>query len=119
LRDVGERITAFSSEERYRGPIRRRSFCHSPRRPHKAENAFAAHRNSSSAFAAPFLKQEQDVYLTPASASAFYPEDGVDGDALVKHAQSAMHQAKRGGGNAFQFYTQELKYRRNRTHQAG
>lgn len=62
-------------------------------------------------FGAPFQWRGQDVYVTASIGISVYPVDGIDGDSLIKNAESAMHQAKNDGGNAFQFYTQELNTR--------
>ncbi len=77
----------------------------------KAEHAFAVAQKLISAFAAPFLLKKQDVYLTPSIGISIFPVDGVDSESLVKNAQSAVYQVKKGGGNAFQFYTQALNTR--------
>jgi diguanylate cyclase (GGDEF)-like protein/PAS domain S-box-containing protein len=77
----------------------------------KAEHAFAVAQKLISAFAAPFLCEKQDVYLTPSIGIGIFPIDGVDSESLVKNARSALHLVKKGGGNAFQFYTQTLNTR--------
>jgi diguanylate cyclase (GGDEF)-like protein/PAS domain S-box-containing protein len=111
LRDVGERVTAFLRKSDTVARFDGDHFAILLEGLNKSEHAFAAAQKLISAFAAPFLKQEQDVYLTPSIGISIFPEDGIDVGALMKNAQSAMHQAKRGGGNAFQFYTQELNTR--------
>ena len=77
----------------------------------KAEHAFAVAQKLISVFAAPFSWNERNVYLTPSIGISTFPVDGIDGENLVKNAQSAMHQVKKSGGNAFQFYTQRLNTR--------
>jgi diguanylate cyclase (GGDEF)-like protein/PAS domain S-box-containing protein len=111
LRDVGERITGFLRKSDTVARFDGDHFAILLEGLNKSEHAFAAAQKLISAFTAPFLKQEQDVYLTPSIGISIFPEDGIDGGTLLKNAQSAMHQAKRGGGNAFQFYTQELNTR--------
>ncbi len=111
LRDTGERITAFLRKSDTVARFDGDHFAILLEGLSKSEHAFAAAQKLISAFTAPFSKQEQDVYLTPSIGISIYPEDGIDVGALMKNAQSAMHQAKRGGGNAFQFYTQELNTR--------
>ena len=47
----------------------------------------------------------------PVSASlgiSIYPDDGRDEDNLLKHADTAMYQAKSAGGGAFRFFSPEM-----------
>ncbi len=39
---------------------------------------------------------------------ALYPEDGQNAEILLKHADTAMYQAKAGGKNRYHFFTQQL-----------
>jgi diguanylate cyclase (GGDEF)-like protein/PAS domain S-box-containing protein len=39
---------------------------------------------------------------------SLHPADGVDADTLLKHADIAMYQAKEGGRNNYQFFTEEF-----------
>jgi diguanylate cyclase (GGDEF)-like protein/PAS domain S-box-containing protein len=39
---------------------------------------------------------------------SLFPKDGADADTLLKHADSAMYQAKQSGRNNFQFFTREM-----------
>jgi diguanylate cyclase (GGDEF)-like protein len=56
------------------------------------------------AFAEPFRVDRQDLYVTPSMGIALYPADGADADSLLKHADTAMYQAKSEGRDNFQFY---------------
>jgi diguanylate cyclase (GGDEF)-like protein/PAS domain S-box-containing protein len=46
--------------------------------------------------------------LTPSIGWARYPDDGGDADTLLKHADMAMYQAKRGGRNRSERYRADL-----------
>jgi diguanylate cyclase (GGDEF)-like protein/PAS domain S-box-containing protein len=49
--------------------------------------------------------------LLPVSASlgiSIYPDDGRDEDSLLKHADTAMYQAKSAGGGTFRFFSPEM-----------
>ena len=111
LRDAGVRITAFLRKSDTIARFDGDHYAILLEGLDKAELAFAAAQKLIGAFATPFSWQKQDVYLTPSIGISVFPVDGIDGNSLIKNAQSAMHQAKKGGGNAFQFYTQALNTR--------
>lgn len=48
------------------------------------------------------------VSVTASIGVAVYPDDGLDVETLVKHADSAMYHAKDRGGNNYQFFSQSL-----------
>jgi diguanylate cyclase len=53
---------------------------------------------------APFLIQDQELYVTGSIGIASFPEDGTDKVALMKHADTAMYRAKDKGKNTYEFY---------------
>ena len=46
--------------------------------------------------------------ISPSIGIALYPQDGIDIDSLLKHADMAMYTAKRQGGNSFYFFNQDV-----------
>ena len=50
------------------------------------------------AFAAPFVLEGEEVFVRWSVGLSVYPDDGTDGEALLRFADSAMYRVKRGGG---------------------
>jgi diguanylate cyclase (GGDEF)-like protein len=51
---------------------------------------------------------EHELHSTTSIGLAFYPDDGEDGETLMKNADAAMYHAKSLGRNNVQFFTAEL-----------
>jgi len=64
-----------------------------------------------SAIAQPFIVNGREVFVTCSVGVSVYPQDGRDGDTLLRNADAAMYRAKEQGKNGFQFYTRELNER--------
>ncbi|MBO9423251.1 EAL domain-containing protein [Labrenzia sp. R4_1] len=56
----------------------------------------------------------QDVVLTASIGISVFPLDGFTDIALLKQAESAMHQTKTDGGNAFRFFSKQTNDRMTR-----
>jgi len=56
------------------------------------------------AFAEPIAANGQDLFVTLSIGIALYPRDGDDAENLLRHADTAMYQAKSEGRDGFQFY---------------
>jgi diguanylate cyclase (GGDEF)-like protein len=56
----------------------------------------------------PFNVGGQEIYLTTSIGISLYPDDGLDGETLLQNAGAALFDAKRRGGNGYQFYTPEI-----------
>ena len=50
----------------------------------------------------------RDFFVTLSLGIALYPRDGSDADTLIKHADTAMYQAKSEGRDNFQFYLPDM-----------
>lgn len=55
-----------------------------------------------------FLLDGKDIFVSCSIGIAIYPNDGTDGQDLLKFADSAMYYAKRSGRNNFRFYAKDL-----------
>jgi diguanylate cyclase (GGDEF)-like protein/PAS domain S-box-containing protein len=56
----------------------------------------------------PWMSEHGEYQITCSIGVALYPDDGVDAQTLLKHADSAMYRAKDSGRNNFQFFTREI-----------
>ena len=69
------------------------------------EDAYQTAQKILDAFREPFVFNDHQLQITTSIGVALYPEDGVDSEALVDHADTAMYRAKAMGRNNFQRYT--------------
>jgi len=60
------------------------------------------------AFQIPLDVGSRALQITPSIGIAIYPDHGTDIETLTKHADTAMHEAKRKGGSSFAVYASEL-----------
>ncbi len=61
-------------------------------------------------FARPVEIGGQEIHITTSIGIAHYPNDATDVNHLLKHADSAMYQAKDSGRNTVRFFTSDLNY---------
>jgi diguanylate cyclase (GGDEF)-like protein/PAS domain S-box-containing protein len=60
------------------------------------------------AVAVPLTINSLDYLVTCSIGVSIYPDDGLDANALLRNADTAMYKAKKAGRNNFQIYTQAL-----------
>jgi len=72
-----------------------------------AETLHILHRVQDSV-AEPITLEGQEVRVNCSIGVSIFPDDGVDLDVLLRHADAAMHHAKKLGKGQFQFYTESL-----------
>lgn len=58
-----------------------------------------------------FVLQEREFFISASIGLALYPQDGVEPNALLKNADTAMYHAKSIGKDTFQFYQAEMNAR--------
>ena len=56
----------------------------------------------------PFRLAGHDVAVTASIGISLHPDDATDTETLLKHADTAMHQAKQAGRDTFQFFTSAM-----------
>ena len=60
-------------------------------------------------FQNPFSINEQEVHISLSIGISFYPEDGKDGETLIRHADTAMYNAKKRGKNTTCHYHSDME----------
>lgn len=65
----------------------------------------------------PFVLGDNDIYTSASIGIALFPEDGKEPEALLKHADMAMYEAKKSGRNTFRFFSGEIHRRTIERHQ--
>lgn len=60
------------------------------------------------AVSAPIMLDDHEVRVNCSLGVSVFPDDGVDLAVLLRHADAAMHHAKKLGKGQFQFYTESL-----------
>ncbi|TVP89940.1 MAG: EAL domain-containing protein [Pseudomonadaceae bacterium] len=63
------------------------------------------------ALAPAFILQEREFFISASIGIALYPQDDLDAERLLKHADTAMYHAKETGKNNFQFFQQDMNDR--------
>ena len=58
--------------------------------------------------AEPFKTGARDLQLSASLGICLFPQDGLEGDTLLSHAESAMYRAKERGGNRLECFTSTL-----------
>ena len=57
-----------------------------------------------------------DLYVTTSIGISVQPHDGVDGETLIKNADTAMYHAKANGRNNYQFFEQAMNICSNKAY---
>ena len=70
-----------------------------------SENASVVARHVLEELSRNFILSEHAVQSSVSIGISLYPQDGQDGESLVRNADLAMYQAKESGRNAYRFYT--------------
>ncbi|MCR8915980.1 EAL domain-containing protein [Marinobacter panjinensis] len=65
----------------------------------------------------PFVLNQETVNVSTSIGISLFPEDGQDAESLVKHADTAMYQAKARGRGCIQFFAPEMNRRAAERHE--
>ncbi|RYE73502.1 MAG: EAL domain-containing protein [Oxalobacteraceae bacterium] len=60
------------------------------------------------ALAAPHIIGRHELFMTSSMGISLFPSDGNTPDLLLKHADTAMYEAKQGGRNSYRFFTSSM-----------
>jgi diguanylate cyclase (GGDEF)-like protein/PAS domain S-box-containing protein len=56
----------------------------------------------------PFQVHGEEIFLTASMGVAIYPRDGDNVIDLIRNADAALYQAKKAGGNCFEYYSSDM-----------
>lgn len=62
-----------------------------------------------SSFNKTFRIDDQEIFVTLSCGIAIIPDDGKNGNELLKHADTAMYQAKHHGRNTYTFFSEDMQ----------
>jgi diguanylate cyclase (GGDEF)-like protein len=73
-----------------------------------AEDAARSAQKILAALTVPHLIDQLELHVSGSIGISIYPDDGQDGDTLIKSADTAMYHAKESGRNNYQFFEQDM-----------
>ena len=59
-------------------------------------------------FSASFAVEGHEIFAAASIGASVWPADGSNIDHLIKNAETAMHHAKKNGGNSYEFFVAEI-----------
>ncbi|WP_374259767.1 EAL domain-containing protein [Zoogloea sp.] len=77
----------------------------------RPDDAATVARKLIASLTAPFSIDGQDLVTSTSIGIALYPGNGADIDTLLKHADTAMYEAKSEGRNDFRYFTPDMNSR--------
>ncbi|MBX2825889.1 MAG: EAL domain-containing protein [Gammaproteobacteria bacterium] len=126
LLEVGERLVAqLGSRKEYSD--RKRTSCLLARMGgdeftvlmdnlQRREDATELAEHIISVLSQPVTVDEHELFITSSVGIAFFPTDGHNAEALLKNADMAMYEAKRGGKNSFRTHNENADAKNQKRH---
>lgn len=108
LKEVAQRLNELTGGERTIARMGGDEFCLLCPGLFRTDTVSAVAANVLSVFRTPWLLMGHEFHITASLGIALYPVDGEDGETLLKHADTAMYQAKQEGRNTFSWFTLEM-----------
>jgi predicted signal transduction protein with EAL and GGDEF domain len=78
-------------------------------RLHNSHDATRVCKRILEALTEPFVLGHREVVVGASIGIAVFPDDGADAETLIKHAGTAMYQAKTNGGSDYQYFSESMK----------
>jgi diguanylate cyclase (GGDEF)-like protein/PAS domain S-box-containing protein len=73
-----------------------------------SDAALAAAGIAKDIIATPITGDESDFFTSVSIGVSLYPDDASDGETLLRHADTAMYEAKSAGGNSIRMHTMQM-----------
>lgn len=105
LKSVAERITTLVRKEDTVARLGGDEFIVLIEEVNEALDVAQLAQKIMQAFSVPFTVKDHELHLTVSIGISLYPQDGEDGNTLIRNADAAMYRAKEEGRNDYQFYT--------------
>lgn len=74
----------------------------------RSEDASNIAEKIISSIAKPVVLQGESIFMSVSIGISTWPNDAEDAEALIRHADMAMYQAKESGKNAYRFFTPDM-----------
>ncbi|HET6756141.1 MAG TPA: EAL domain-containing protein, partial [Burkholderiales bacterium] len=75
------------------------------------ENVAHTAQRIAAVLSAPFLLDANEIFITASVGISFFPDDALDTNSLVKHADLAMFQAKSSAPGSYRFFSPNMNTR--------
>jgi len=112
LETFSERMTATLPEGSTPGRLAGDEFCvvlkTSPSLDALVDEVNAVGQRLLAAIGKPFRVHGEEIFMSTSIGAAIYPRDGNNVVDLLRHADAALYQAKRAGGNCIEFYGEHV-----------
>jgi diguanylate cyclase (GGDEF)-like protein/PAS domain S-box-containing protein len=115
LRAIGESLLQCVREEDTVGRLGGDEFLVILPDIERGEQAVSVAEKILAATARPFSLRNQQIHTTISIGISIFPDDAREAHELIRHADSALYQAKSRGRDNYQFFTQELNNQINRS----
>ena len=106
LKDIGELLSSCLSSEDTVSRFGGDEFSILLPNIHTSEEAITVAKKILNILENPFFIKGYEITISASIGIAFYPENGVDADTLLKHADRAMYRVKNSGKKNFAIYAQ-------------